>query len=248
MSGVSTMIIKKCISSVLLLVTIIVACSCVPDSTVTKSTEDIESNDSSLTSLEDNESTAESIVVPDYDVNSVEIDVTFDEIVDECLGYTGFDDPRNSGEDHVINDDLTYYSDYSYFLDDVSSPDATGFVLYHPAESDRHIERFFSLHDTSLGVFEFDSEEWAEVAFSSNLTIVLEMEDFNSIDRHESEGYYFTLNDYCYEVEYLVGNCIIQYAFPFNDHGTDVRHTTYINICDELGLPISAEMAAEILG
>ncbi len=73
------MVIKKCISSILLLVTIIIACSCVP-----KSTESTPSLDG-----------------PDYDVNSVAIDVTFDDIVDECLDVTGFDDPRNSEEDLV---------------------------------------------------------------------------------------------------------------------------------------------------
>lgn len=242
------MIIKKCISSVLLLVTIIVACSCVPNTAVKKSTEDTESDDNSLTSLEDNEPTTESIFVPDYDVNSVAIDVTFDGIVDECLDITGFDDPRNSGEDHVYNDDLTYYLEYLDYIDDMSSPDPDGFVCYEPSEYEYHIERYFSLYDTSLFVYEFDSEEWAEVGFSMCLDSILKSEDLISIDRHESEGYYFAQYDYCYEVEYLVGNCVIYYRFPLNDNGTDVMYTTYMNICDELGLPISAEMAAEILG
>ena len=84
------MVIKKCISLVLLLVTITVVCSCVSnstDSSITTSTVDTQSNDNSLTSLDDNEPTTESIFVPDYDVNSLAIDMTFDEIVDECLDY-----------------------------------------------------------------------------------------------------------------------------------------------------------------
>ena len=242
------MVIRKCISSVLLLVTIIVACSCVPNTAVKKSTEDTQSNDNSLTSLEDNEPTTESIFVPDYDVNSVAIDVTFDGIVDECLDITGFDDPRNSGEDHVYNDDLTYYLEYLDYIDDMSSPDPDGFVCYEPSEYEYHIERYFSLYDTSLFVYEFDSEEWAEVGFSMCLDSILKSEDLISIDRHESEGYYFVFYDDSYKVYYIVGNCIIFCDIYLVHNQSYSMYTPYMNICGELGLPISDEMTAEILG
>ncbi|NLX67812.1 MAG: hypothetical protein GXZ12_00055 [Clostridiaceae bacterium] len=244
------MVIKKCISLVLLLVTITVVCSCVSnstDSSITTSTVDTQSNDNSLTSLDDNEPTTESIIVPYYDVNSLAIDMTFDEIVDECLDYTGFDDPRSS-EEVVSNDDLVYFPVYSYYLDIMTTPDSTGYSIYQPLEYEYHIERGFTLLEASLWIDEYDSEEWAKVGFTMYLDSILKSEDLISIDRHESEGYYFAQYDYCYEVEYLVGNCVIYYRFPLNDNGTDVMYTTYMNICDELGLPISAEMAAEILG
>jgi hypothetical protein len=156
---------------------------------------------------------------------------------------TEYDVPRNS-DYYFYNDNLAYYPDYSNELRDRA---ATGILSL---EYERHIERSFSLNETHLDIYEYDSEEWAEFGFSYNLNSILEDNYYSSIDRHESEGYYFVFyDDYYdhYEVYYLVGNCIIHYSFSLNN-GTDVMHTTYMNICDELGLPISSEMVAEILG
>ncbi len=128
--------------------------------------------------------------------------------------------------------------------------DSGGDLIYTPEEYEYHIYRSFVIDSIACITYEFDSYQWCEEAFSSDLnSSTLEGDDV-IVDNRASEGCFFVYNDdlnFC-KLEYLVGNCIVCFRFYLNNTTTYDEVLLYEGICSDFGLPICDRITEFELG
>ncbi len=193
----------------------------------------------------------------DYDVTPMSIDLTFDSIL-EKIGNMLNDDVADyfyteTNEDLYSVDfeghHLVCIYDYPSFLSGLTVNDpSTGIPLYYPLEEETHQLRRFKIDDVSID--EYESEYWAEMSFRriSDIYIVSLGED----DVNEIAGYCFVIDESLsgtqrFFATYLIGDCTITYQYSYSDNDVN-SYSSYLEVCEELGLPVNDQITADIIG
>lgn len=180
-----------------------------------------------------------------YEVNPILLDDSFDVLLNRWIEILGEDDPRTSFSTN--GNRIIYYSDYTAFLEEVMIEDGGGVISYTPKEYEYHITKSFFIDDMGFYMYEFETTDWAENAFRSDLNDVIRMGDAVTLINYASDGYFFVRYDELnyYQLEYYVDNSIIIYHFSLYN-GTQEQLSTFLDVCSLTGLQPCEELVAEI--
>ena len=183
------------------------------------------------------------------DVSSLDIELTFDEVlyawndyfnvdiasqVDDELGYASFTS---------CDCDIRYDTDYQATIENLEQiTDEDGCAMIAPTESSYHIVR--RLYVAGFIVCEYEDEEWARLAYSERISNI---DGRETMDSDSSNGFSCIISgpseDSLY-VTYYCYNCVFYYTYEV-DSSND-NYSVYQDLCDSIGLPIS-DIGSEIV-
>ena len=212
-------------------------------------------NDVATVSVETSESSA--VVVPeetqqivDYDVNSLDIRYTFDDILNNTMEELDIDpdtfDTENYDHTELSDCMFAYAWDYPTLLEEATRPRYDG-MEYCPYEAEYHQTRKIRVNDIEIN--EFEDDNWARNHYIEMVTGLLdnnELEDSSYLD-----GYCFIYNDsnpnfaHFYACYYF-SNCTIAFVYDFHNEQPSV-YNDYLEFCDKYDLPVSNIMTQEVL-
>lgn len=201
--------------------------------------------------------TEEVLYVFDDVVTPMDIDLSFDDVMELLNEWAGMDMsyyPDDYYDQKYIdyNTHHIYYEpDFQTYIQQEMLPDDCGIVWYQPSDVDYHIVRELSFDD--FIITEYTDSEWAEIAYRIRTNVSNEYQtSTETTDSLFEEGYCFerienTNNDGIeFYANYYFGNCIMCYRFNW---GSDYRpeYRRFLEMCDILGLPTSENISNNIL-
>lgn len=189
----------------------------------------------------------------DYEVNSIDSDITIDLFMDYWVEHVDITDPRVEEVDEYdyLNDfHFNYKADYqSYLVQYMNNfsgcqQEEIEEEVFAPAEYEYHIMSRVYVNGVGVGVELYDSKDQAEETFREFLDSALSYEDELMICNAANEGYYCSFL-WRYSIVYLVDNQIVWF-YHFND-STEEQYIMFTEFCDEFNLPVPQELTDAIL-
>ena len=199
------------------------------------------------------ESTNQTLVLNDFDVNSLDIDMSFMESWDGIRDRLGIDIASFVPEDGYeyafsfsdSNHNCVYVEDYQgYLIDDGSRGD----VDFSSTEDETHVLN--GLKIDGIVIKRYDSTYWAEYAYraavNAAITYAVELDESSYNDGYCLVEYVMT-GWRSYNSYYLINDYVISYSFSFNNPIAS-EYIKYLDFCEILGLPTSDHITEVILG
>ena len=226
--------------------------------------EDTSTITTAIVTSESEVTTQESIQIPEYSVGKLDVNYTFDELLDFFIEKNEVDinelDEALSDSFMYSNShgDFVYVQDYAPVLEFATSP-RTGrineesgtnntYYEYVASDLDYHVTRY--LYADFMYISEFDDDYWAEEYFRGLVEATMNRNTLLSSSSTDN-GYLFVLDDSIpyfvkFSAYYYIGNYIIDYSYIL-DNGDINDYSNYLVCCDELGLPTCDQITEMIL-
>lgn len=191
----------------------------------------------------------------ELDVTPMDIELSFDEAFDLLNEYFEIDPDSYYANEEIqypftVDDhDIQYLPDYSEWIMQMGIMDEH-ITNNLPEEYHYHILRELTFDGVIIS--EFEDYASAESRYKHLIQDAIGLNETTS-DCDALGGYsfrvmyYYNSSDfYSFEAAYLVGNCVI----TFNDSAYDdaERYIKYLEVCTALGLPVSDEASALVVG
>lgn len=189
----------------------------------------------------------------DYEVNSLDIDMSFMESWEGIRDRLGVDIASCVPEDGYeysfsfenSNHYCVYVEDYQAYLSDL---DSGGDVEFIPTEDETHVLN--GLKIDGVVIKRYDSVYWAEYAYRASIDIAI-----NSAIELDESSYtdgcclveIITTSRRSFNAYYLINDYVISYSFSFNNPIAS-EYIKYLDFCEIVGLPTSDHITEVILG
>lgn len=185
------------------------------------------------------------------DVSSLDIELTFDEVLYAWSDYFNVDiasqvDDELGCASFTRHDcDIRYDTDYQATIENLEQiTDEDGCAMIAPTESSYHIVR--RLYVAGFIVCEYEDEEWARLAYSERISNI---DGRETMDSDSSNGFSCIISGPSVDslnVTYYCYNCVFYYTYEVDSSNDD--YSIYQDLCDSIGLPTSDVMTQIVLG
>ena len=194
------------------------------------------------------------------DVSSLDIELTFDEVVSICSDCLHVDilaygeSERDNFAFSYENRQISYYGDYASYIDRFSSLlESVGPIYGLNGEiisdgisprSDDYVVRMLQVDN--ITICEYEDEEWARLAYSERVSNI---DGIETMDSDSSNGFSCIISgpsEDSLNVTYYCYNCVFYYTYEVDSSNDD--YSIYQDLCDSIGLPTSDVMTQIVLG
>lgn len=184
--------------------------------------------------------TPETTTKETVEVHSIEADITFDDILDVVVSFSGSDyyNPSDSIPDRDVENRVRYICD--------SSDIAVYYGMDNPYTREEVPEECYYV----TGIFDyrfilgykFSESCWADIHFQSIFSPTDSYPETSIVENHPENGFRLVYNnDGMVHALYLINDSILVLNVPIQDY------RDYLDLCNQLGLPTCDEITEAVL-